>query len=276
MNFFEEQWNNFYKWFITDSNWVFVLRSVLLLLIEFIIIKVVLKIVKRGPKNGKSKISNLARSFLVSILKVVLYFVFIMTLLSIIGIDISSIVTVVSAFSIALSFAISEVATNFASGLILIGNKPFNEGDYIACSGVEGKVISTAMFSTRLLTNDNKVVVVPNAVLATNSLTNYSTQPTRRVDLQFSVSYDSNVAKVQQVMTQVLDAHNLIRHEDGYNLRLAVQGDSALTFNCRFWVENKDYWDVYFDINEAMFKAFNENGIEIPYNKLDVNLLTKN
>ncbi len=276
MNFFQEQWNKFYEWFITNSNWVFVLRSILLLLVELILIAVVLKLVKREPKNRKSKISKLARTFIASIVKVILYFIFIMTLLSVIGINISNIVTVISAFSIALSFAISEIATNFASGLILIGNKPFNEGDYIACNGVEGKVISTAMFSTRLLTNDNKVVVVPNAVLATNSLTNYSTMPTRRVDLQFNVSYDSNVEKVQQIMNKVLDDHKLIRHDDGYCLRLANHGESSLTFHCRFWVESKDYWDVYFDVNEAMLKAFNENGIEIPYNKLDVNLLTKN
>lgn len=276
MNFFEQQWNNFYQWFITNSGWLTIARDVIILLLELIIIKIVLHVLKRGPKHRKSKMSSLARSFLVSTVKIVLYFVFIMTILSMIGVNISNIVTIISALSVAISFALSEVATNFASGLILITNKPFNEGDYIASNGVEGTVISTAMFSTRLLTPDNKVVVIPNAILATNGLTNYSAMPERRVDLKFSVDYGSDVAKVQSVMKKVLDEHKQILHEKGYNLRLVEQGSSAITFHCRFWVETKNYWDVYFDINEFMFLAFRENDIVIPYNKLDVNLFTEN
>ena len=275
MNFFEQQWNNFYNWFVTNSGWLEIAKAVLLILVEFIVIKVVLRIAKRAAKNPKSKMSNLAKTFMISILKVVLYFILIMTILSVIGVNISNIVTAISALSIAISFAISEIATNFASGLIIIGNKPFQEGDYIACSGNEGTVVSTSMFSTRLLTVDNKVVVVPNAVLATNPVTNFSTMPKRRVDLTFGVAYGSDVAKVQKIMGDVLDANKLVLHEDGYNLRLGEEGASSLNFNCRFWVENKDYWDAYFDINEAMLAAFNANGIEIPYNKLDVNILSK-
>ena len=279
----QEFWNRFvddlYNWFIINKGWFDVVKVVLFAVLGVVVIKVILFSLTRSAKRNagkKNRMGKLAYSFVINVLRVILYFIYFLMLFMLIGFDMSNIVTVISASGLAVSLALQKVASNFASGAILVANKPFEEGDFISCNGVEGTVVDIAIFSTRLLTPDNKIAVVPNATLADNSVINYSAKPTRRVDLTFNVSYDTDIDLVKKTLTDVLDANELIRHDDGYTIRLKENGESALIFVCRFWVDKANYWATYFDIHEQALIKFREVGIKIPYNKLDVNLTNKN
>lgn len=275
---FAEFFEQLKTWFIDNHGWFDVLKVLAFAVLGLIAVKVTLKTIKRGfnKKNVNKKSSKLARSFVFNTLRVLLYFIYFMILFMLLGVDVSNVVTIVSASGLALSLAMQKVASNFASGMILVANKPFEEGDYISSAGAEGTVVDIAIFSTKLLTPDNKIAVVPNASLADNMVTNFSAKETRRVDLNFSVEYGTDIDLVKKTLEGVLDEHSLVRHDDGYSIRLKEHGQSSLNFVCRFWVKGSDYWTCYFDITEAAYKRFNEVGIRIPYNKLDVNVTTQN
>ena len=198
-----------------------------------------------------------------------------MIILSILGIDTTSFVALFTVGTLAVSLAIQSVISNFASGIILVTNHPFREGDFVEVAGVSGTVIKISLFATKIKTTDNKVIFVPNSAVAGGSIVNYSAEKKRRVDLVFGVAYGTDIDKVKLTVQSVLDEHELVLHDDGYTVRLNEQGDSSLNFVCRCWVNSEDYWTVYFDINEAIVKRFELEGIEIPYNKLDVNIISK-
>ena len=273
--FFDKVTKDFVTWFIDANGWLNVVKVVLYVVIGFIVVKLVTRATDNAFKKskGKKKMSRLAANFLTNTLRVGLYFLYFILLFMLLGIDVSNVITVISAAGLAVSFALQKVASNFACGMILVANKPFEEGDFISVGGIDGKVVDIAMFSTRLLTPDNKIAVVPNSTLADNSVINYSANPKRRVDLIFNVSYDSDVELVKKILTEVLDGHELILHDDGYTVRLKEHGSSALVFVCRFWANKDDYWTCYFDVTERAFAAFRSAGIEIPYNKLDVSII---
>lgn len=264
-------------WFIDNRGWYDVVKAVLFAVLGIIVIKTILHIISRAAKRNagkKNHMGKLAYSFLLNVVRVLLYFIYFLMLFMLIGFDMSNIVTVISASGLAVSLALQKVASNFASGAILVANKPFEEGDFISCNGIDGTVIDIAIFSTRLLTPDNKIAVVPNAMLADNAVVNYSANATRRVDLTFNVAYKSDIDLVKKTLEAVLDANALVRHDDGYTIRLKEHGSSALVFVCRFWVDKADYWAAFFDINEQAFNKLREAGIEIPYNKLDVKVIS--
>jgi len=275
-NFFEKLFSDLKTWFIDNYGWATVVAFVFFAVVGWIVIRLVLKGIDKADKAaaGKGKsMSKLGRRFLKNVLRVILYAVYFMILLVIIGFDPGNIVTILSASGLAISLAMQKVAANFASGAIVVANKPFEEGDYVSCGGVEGTVVDIAMFSTKLLTPDNKIVVVPNSALADNAVINYSANATRRVDLTFSVAYDSDIDLVKKTLTAILDENERVLHDNGYTIRLKEHGESALVFVCRFWVNKSEYWNAYFDVTEQALLKFRAAGIEIPYNKLDVNLL---
>ena len=173
----------------------------------------------------------------------------------------------------AISLAVQSVISNFASGIILVTNHPFKEGDFVEIAGISGTVEKITLFSTKLITTDNKVISVPNSSVSGGNIINYSTEEKRRVDLKFGVAYGSDIDKVKLTIQSVLDEHELVLHDEGYTVRLSEQSASSLDFVCRCWTKNADYWTVYFDLNERMVKRFEQEGIQIPFNTLDVNIL---
>lgn len=271
--FFQKIWNSLKGWFIEDRGWAKLLAVAAVVLIGLLILKILLTVVRKIV--GKSKLKGLAGDFIVTILKIILVFIYLMTILHVLGVDTTSFVALFTVGTLAVSLAIQSVISNFASGLILVTNHPFKEGDFVEIAGVSGTVTKISLFSTRIVTPDNKVISVPNSSVAGGNIVNYSTEEKRRVDLTFGVAYGSDIDKVKLVIQSVLDEHSLILHDEGYTIRLSEQADSALIFVCRCWVNSADYWPVYFDLNEMMTKRFGEEGIEIPYNKLDVNVITQ-
>ena len=220
----------------------------------------------------KLKDQKLAGRFIYNIAKVALLVIYFIAVLTVLGIDTSSLVAVLAASSLAVSLALQSIMTNFASGMIIVGNKPFKEGDYISVGDYSGTVTNITLHSTTLVTPDNKVVIIPNSDISGGTVVNYSAMPERRLDLEFTVAYGTNIEKVKKVLTKVLEEHPLVLHDKDYNVRLSAEDASALRFICRCWVKNEDYWTVNFDLHENVVAAFKKANIEIPFNQLDVNI----
>ena len=271
--FFQKIWNSLSTWFITDHGWMKIVAAVAVILIGLLVLKIILTILRKIV--NKTKLKGIAGNFIITIIKAVLVFIYLIIILRVLGIDTSSFVALLTVGTLAISLAIQSVIANFASGMILATNHPFQEGDYVEIAGTSGTVISTALFSTKLRTPDNKIIVIPNSSVTGGNIVNYSAEEKRRVDLVFGVAYGSDIDKVKKAIEEVLDGHELVLHDDGYTVRLNEQADSSLNFVCRCWTKNADYWTVYFDLNERMTKKFEEEKIEIPYNKLDVNLISE-
>ncbi len=269
--FFVKIWNSLVNWFLAERGWMHIVIAVAVILVGLIVLKIVLSVSRKLV--NKTKLKGIAGDFILTILKVVLVFIYLIIVLRILGIDTTSFVALLTVGTLAISLALQSIIANFASGMILVSNHPFEEGDYVEVSGISGTVVKISLFSTKLKTPDNKVVTIPNSSVSGGNIVNYSAEEKRRVDLAFGVAYGTDVDKVKKIIESVLDAHELVLHDDGYTVRLNEQGESALVFVCRCWAKNADYWTVYFDLQETMTKRFEKEKIEIPYNKLDVNLI---
>jgi len=270
--FFQNVWEKLKNWFLSNGGWQFLVRIALTVIIGFLIIKLILSIINKIVARSKLKDQKLAGRFIYNIAKVALLVIYFIAVLTVLGIDTSSLVAVLAASSLAVSLALQSIMTNFASGMIIVGNKPFKEGDYISVGDYSGTVTNITLHSTTLVTPDNKVVIIPNSDISGGTVVNYSAMPERRLDLEFTVAYGTNVEKVKKVLTKVLEEHPLVLHDKDYNVRLSAEDASALRFICRCWVKNEDYWTVNFDLHENIVAAFKKANIEIPFNQLDVNI----
>lgn len=241
------------------------------LILGIIVIKFLVLIVKR--MFNRSKVNVTAAHFLTAVIKAMLYIIYIIALLSLLGVPTTSMIALLSAFALAVSLALQDTISNLASGVVLVFTKPFGEGDFVELqSGLTGTVQNITMFSTRLLTPDNKVVVVPNNSVVSAGITNYSTMDTRRLDITLSVAYGTDLDKVKEIGLGLAAAHELVLDDPAPTVRLTDHGQSSLDFSMRVWVKKENYWPVSFDLKEQVVKAFAENGIEIPFNQLDVHV----
>ena len=272
LTFFQNVWEKLKNWFLSNGGWQFLVRIALTVIIGFLIIKLILSIINKIVARSKLKDQKLAGRFIYNIAKVALLVIYFIAVLTVLGIDTSSLVAVLAASSLAVSLALQSIMTNFASGMIIVGNKPFKEGDYISVGDYSGTVTNITLHSTTLVTPDNKVVIIPNSDISGGTVVNYSAMPERRLDLEFTVAYGTNIEKVKKVLTKVLEEHPLVLHDKDYNVRLSAEDASALRFICRCWVKNEDYWTVNFDLHENVVAAFKKANIEIPFNQLDVNI----
>ena len=272
LTFLQNVWEKLKNWFLSNGGWQFLVRIALTVIIGFLIIKLILSIINKIVARSKLKDQKLAGRFIYNIAKVALLVIYFIAVLTVLGIDTSSLVAVLAASSLAVSLALQSIMTNFASGMIIVGNKPFKEGDYISVGDYSGTVTNITLHSTTLVTPDNKVVIIPNSDISGGTVVNYSAMPERRLDLEFTVAYGTNIEKVKKVLTKVLEEHPLVLHDKDYTVRLSAEDASALRFICRCWVKNEDYWTVNFDLHENVVAAFKKANIEIPFNQLDVNI----
>jgi len=155
---------------------------------------------------------------------------------------------------------------------MLIIFKPFENGDYVEAGGISGVVQKISIFTTLLKTPDNKTVIVPNGSIYSGAITNYSTEPTRRVDMVFGIGYGDDIKKARDVMQDIIDSDERILKDPAPQIAVAELADSSVNFVVRPWVNAADYWGVKFDLTEKIKLAFDENGISIPYPQMDVHL----
>ena len=219
-----------------------------------------------------NKIDDSLRSFMISFSSVVLYIVLFITVAVILGIPTTSFITMLASCGVAIGLALQGSLSNFAGGIMILIFKPFKVGDYIEAAGESGTVTEISVVYTELLTVDNKKITIPNGTITNSVIENYSAEKIRRVDLEFNTAYDCDIEKVKKIITEVLESHPKALKNPEIFVRLSAHNESALTYTARVWCKTEDYWDVNFDVIESVKKAFDENGIKIPYNQLDVHI----
>ena len=195
-----------------------------------------------------------------------------MFVLSAIGVDITPLFAVVGGASFILAFALQDTLGNLASGLMIMINRPFDEGDYIDVGGVAGTVKNVSIVSTKVITPDNQVIVIPNSQVWGNVITNVTTSDTRRVDLVFGIGYEDDIEKASRVLEEVAAAHPLVLEDPEPVIRLHELADSSVNFVCRPWVRSADYWTVYWDLTRKVKERFDAESISIPYPQRDIHL----
>mgnify|MGYP003309215453 FL=1 len=246
---------------------------IVLVIVSLKAIKWLKKWIRTSPKLDK--IDSSLRSFAVSFLSVVLYAILFVTVLMILGVPATSFVAVLTTCAAAIGLALQGSLSNFAGGIMILLFKPFKVGDYIEAAGESGTVSEISVVYTELLTVDNKRITIPNGTLTNSVIENYSSEDLRRVDLVFTTSYDCDMDTVKKVIGKVIENNPMALKNPAPFVRLSAHNDSALTYTVRIWCKNADYWDVNFDTIESVKKAFDENGIEIPYNQIDVHVSNK-
>ena len=213
----------------------------------------------------KSKLDHTAKTFLFSILRVVLYGIVVLTALGTAKVDITSIVTALGAAALTAGLAFQDTLKNFVSGMIILFNKPIAAGDLIQIEQFEGYVDSIRIFYTQIHTFDNKIVQIPNSKLTSNNVVNCSAAGTRRIDLKMSVSYEDNLTKVKSVVYDVISKTPNVLDDPESKVYVSKHLESGVEIWAMVWVNQEDYYPVLFRLTEDMKNAFDENGITIPY-----------
>lgn len=244
------------------------LGAIAILVVGYFLIKWVGKLIEKS--KGFRKLPKNAQILIMNIIKAALYVVLFVTIALAVDVPAASLIAVLGSCGLAIGLALQGGLTNIAGGLILLCFKPFEIGDFIETSSHSGTVIDIGLIYTTINTPDNKRVVIPNGTVSNASVVDYSAYETRRLDLEFSVAYDSDIDMVKDTLTALASAHELVLKDPAPFVRLGTHGDSALIFKLRVWVKSADYWTVNFDLLEASKKVFDKRGIEIPFPQLDV------
>jgi small conductance mechanosensitive channel len=192
------------------------------------------------------------------------------------GIQTASLVAVIGAAGLAVGLALQGSLSNFAAGVLLIVFRPFKKGDYVEAAATTGTVEEIQIFTTMLITPDNKMIIVPNSKIIADNIVNISAQPTRRVDFVFGVGYTDDLDGVKEVIHQVLAEDNRVLKEPAPFVGVLALADNSVNFAVRPWVRTPDYWPVFFDMNEKMKKRFDAAGITIPFPQRDIHLYAEN
>lgn len=249
-----------------------VLLAVVFLFVGMQVIKLLRKIIKKAMTKADAELG--AIQFMDSFLKIALYLVLIMMLASYFGVDAASIVAVLGSAGVAVGLALQGSLSNLAGGVLILILKPFKVGEYIieSATGKEGVVKEIHIFYTRLATGDNKTVILPNGSLANTSIINVSREETRRIDVTVGISYNADLQKAKEVLLEVITSDECTLKDKDLVVYVANLGASSVDMGVRCWVNQEDYWKVMWRVTENCKLALDKNGIEIPFNQLDVHL----
>ncbi|WP_246116400.1 mechanosensitive ion channel family protein [Cobetia crustatorum] len=220
----------------------------------------------------RKSMDEAAAGFVGQIAYAILVVMVLLTALDQVGVDTTSMIAALGAAGLAIGLALQSSLSNLASGFLLITLRPFKKGDYVEAAGTSGSVDQITMLQTRLVTPDNRKVTVPNSSVMSNTITNYSALPTRRLDLVVGVSYDDDIRKVKAVLEELVEGDERIMKEPSHLIAVAELADSSVNFNFRMWCNASDYWALKWDMNERIKLAFDERGISIPYPQRDVHI----
>lgn len=215
------------------------------------------------------------KPFLMGTVKALLKVMLIISVLGMLGIQMTSFIAVLGAVGLAIGMALSGTLQNFAGGVMILLIKPFKVGDFIEAQGYSGTVHQIQIFNTILKTPDNKTIYIPNGGLSTNSLINYSTEATRRVDWTIGIGYGDDADRAETVVRRLLSNDPRILEEPAAFIALSELADSSVNFAVRAWVKAEDYWAVYFDLNKKVYQEFDKEGLNIPFPQMDLHLHNK-
>ena len=212
------------------------------------------------------------QSFLISLSGIALKVMLVISVISMLGVKMTSFIAVLGAAGLAIGLALSGSLQNFAGGVMILIFKPFKVGDYITAQGHSGTVKDIQIFHTILNTPDKKTIILPNGPLSTGAMTNFSREPQRRVDFTFGIGYGDDIDKARQVIREVIDKDERIFKDPEPFIAVMELGESSVNLVVRVWANATDYWGIFFDMQEAIKKEFDNQGINIPFPQRDVHL----
>ena len=253
------------------------LMSVLRFVVAIVVIIIGCKLVKIFTRKiiesrGMSRFTKTMRTFLGHVIAVCFYVVVVVIGAIILGIELTGFSALLASAGVTIGLALQGSLSNIAGGVMIVGLKPFEVGHYVEGNGVSGTVTDIGIFYTTLTTPDNKKVVVPNGALSNSTITNYSAYDTRRISLDFSVSYKADLALVKKVLYSCAKVDERVLNDPAPVVYVTAHGDHAVSVQLRVWVRGDDYWAVNFDLIEQVKVNFDQFGIEIPYQQLDVHM----
>ena len=231
----------------------------------------------------RSKVDRSLFTFLNSVVSVVAWFLLVIVIVSILGIETSSFIALFASAGVAVGMALSGTLQNFAGGVMILLFKPFKVGDFIEAQGYSGVVKEIQIFNTVIRTGDAQIVIIPNGGLSTGTMKNSSAEPYRRVDLDFQFAYGADYDEVKSAIASIIAANPLVLKQPvGDSVLVAAPwmglgslGDSGVVIKTRSWCKSADYWTVYFALNEAIYQELKSKGFMFPFNRMDVNILNK-
>lgn len=247
-----------------------VIFAIVILVIGIIISKLVLFTLTKVL--GKTRLDLTITKFTSQVVKIVLYTLLVTIIMSMLGIPSTSIITVIGTAGVAIGLALQSSLSNVAGGFLIMISRPFRIGDYIITNGVEGTVSHISILYTRLESLTHQAIFIPNGMAINATIINNNGNENRRLELVFSISYDDDYDKAKGVIKHVLNKHPKILHEIPLYIVMKEHGSSAIVILVRAWCKSVEYLDTYYDITEKVRAAFIENGIQIPYNQLDVHI----
>jgi small conductance mechanosensitive channel len=213
--------------------------------------------------------------FLISLIGGLLKVMLAISIMSMLGIAMTSFIAVLGAAGLAVGMALSGTLQNFAGGVMILLFKPFRVGDYIEAQGYSGTVKEIQIFVTILVTPDNKTILIPNGGLSNGAMINYSAETTRRVEWVFGVGYGGDLKQAKDLLKNMLEADSRVLKDPAIFLGLGEMADSSVNLTVRVWVNASDFWGVFFDTNEKVYNEFNASGINIPFPQMDVHVHNK-
>lgn len=232
-------------------------------LLKMLIMRIISKILKK-------KVEPLMHMFIKNSAVILIWIVIIIAAMAELGINTTSVITMLGTAGVAISLALQGSLSNIASGLLLMVSKVLRGGDFVSINGVEGKVISTDLMFTHLDTTDNKHIAVPNSGITATNIINYTYNATRRVDLEFTAGYEDDISRVKAALEHICENTVGILNEPAYSINVKGYDDSAIRYSVKVWCARDNYWDVYFAVTEKVKEEFDRRGISIPFNQIDV------
>ena len=244
--------------------------ALLVLIIGSFIIKKIIKVFESIllKRNVDASLTPFLSSLVSILLKVMLY----ITAIGMLGVEMTTFIAIIGAAGLAIGMALSGTLQNFAGGIMILLFKPFKVGDVLDAKGFVGTVREIQIFNTIMKSPDNKTIIIPNGGLSTGSMTNFSTEPTRRVDWTVGIGYGDDSDKAKEVMLNLLSEDERILNEPAPFIAISALGDSSVNFTVRVWVNSADYWGVFFSFNEKVYKNFGKHGLNIPFPQMDVHV----
>lgn len=247
------------------------LPIVIQVLLSIIIINFIVSRIKKRVKKSK-RIPKSIHAFMVTGIRLFLYFIVVISVCNKLGIDITSLVAAFSIVGVAVSLSIQNSLSNVMAGFSLLFTKQFQIDDYIEAGGVSGTVMRIGMSSCKLKTFDGKDIYVPNSSIVSEKIINYTREPLRRVDITIGTSYSEKSEKVKEALKEVVDTTPEVVTDKEIFVGITNFGNSSIDYTIRVWVKNADYWNAYFAMLEKVKTIFEERNIEIPFNQLDVHI----
>ena len=250
-----------------------IIKVLFTVVVSLIAVKLVTNIIDRVL--GKSRLEHTLSTFIGSVCRVVLYFIAVLIVLSTLGVDVTSLVALLSVTGLAVSLALQNTLSNLAGGIQLLVTKPFVAGNFVEAGANSGTVYEVGLAYTTLITPDNKVIHVPNSDIASARIVNYNGRDTRRVELKVTAAYDAPIQLVKDTIGRLIAADSRIHADPSPFVRVSDYGSSSIEYTIRVWCKAADYWGVYFDLMDGMKPAFDEAGVEMTYDHLNVHVVEK-